>query len=266
MCVATATSTAVSGIASARFRSGRCQSCRSASSSTSSPSRNRIRISATTARPWTNSDVGSKSSAPKPASPSTRPASTKPAVSERKLRSASPETSAPSTSSTPNAASGASRNSTPAPSGIAQLCHEIAKRVYDGPTTSWAVVGEVAKTHEDRRQITIQLRGEVRFEVGGNAHGGPPPRPARTRAARLPRPEPAPRRDARRADGRAVAGGGAARPRRDAQHAAVRHPARPGRRGAPGPLRAAARAAARRDRGRGGGGAGARGCARRATR
>ena len=57
----------VSGMASARFRSGRCQSCRSASSSTSSPSRNRIRISATTARPWTNSDVASKSSAPKPA-------------------------------------------------------------------------------------------------------------------------------------------------------------------------------------------------------
>jgi DNA-binding SARP family transcriptional activator len=33
-------------------------------------------------------------------------------------------------------------------------------------------VGELAKTHEDRRQITIQLRGEVRLDVGGNRMEG----------------------------------------------------------------------------------------------
>ena len=48
-CVTTATSAAVSGMAKTSLRSGRCQSSWSSSASTSRPSRNRIRISATTA-------------------------------------------------------------------------------------------------------------------------------------------------------------------------------------------------------------------------
>ena len=40
------------------------------------------------------------------------------------------------------------------------------------PTTTWAVVGTLAKTSEDRRPITIQLRGEVRLEVGGTRMEG----------------------------------------------------------------------------------------------
>ena len=114
--------------------------------------------------------------------------------------------------------------------------------------------GELATRQQDKRPITIQLRGEVRLEVGGSPRGRTAAGPARARAARLPRPEPAPSGHPRRADGRAVARRGAARPRRHAQHAPLRHPARARRRAAAGPFRAPARAAARRDRGRGGGG------------
>src|SRR4051794_21736461 len=39
-------------------------------------------------------------------------------------------------------------------------------------TTTRAVFGELAKTQEDRRPITIQLRGEVRLEVGGTRMEG----------------------------------------------------------------------------------------------
>src|SRR4051794_12866911 len=39
-------------------------------------------------------------------------------------------------------------------------------------TTTRAVFGELAKTQEDRRPITIQLRGEVRLDVGGTRMEG----------------------------------------------------------------------------------------------
>ena len=63
----------MSGIASTSLRSGRCHASWSISSSTWRPSRNRIRISATTARPWTNPDVGSNSSSSAPPSPEREP-------------------------------------------------------------------------------------------------------------------------------------------------------------------------------------------------
>ena len=62
------------------MRNGRCQAFCSISSSTSSPSRNRIRTSATTARPWTKPERGSRSSTSRPPWPSTNPATTKAAV------------------------------------------------------------------------------------------------------------------------------------------------------------------------------------------
>src|SRR4051794_5120345 len=105
---ATATMAAVIGIASTSLRSGRCHSVRSISASTSSPSRNRITTSATTASVATNPPVASNCSTSKPPSPRTTPTSTNRAVSDSMLRRAMPETSAPPTSSAPNTVSAVS--------------------------------------------------------------------------------------------------------------------------------------------------------------
>src|SRR3954451_24994037 len=101
--VAQATSTHVIGIARASLRNGSRQARWSISCSTSSPSRKRIRIRATVARPLTKPEPASKCSSSRPPSPSTNPATTKTAVSERKLRRATPAMSAPSTSRPPRA-------------------------------------------------------------------------------------------------------------------------------------------------------------------
>src|SRR5205823_5600261 len=78
-------------------RHSRC----SISASTSRPSRNRITISATTARSCTKPDRGSSSRTPKPPRPSRKPATTKTAVSDRNERWANPDASAPTISSPP---------------------------------------------------------------------------------------------------------------------------------------------------------------------
>ena len=116
-CVTTATSPAVMGMARTRLRRGRCQAFWSISSSTSSPSRNRIRTRAITARPCTKPEVGSKSSTSSPPSPRMKPATTNAAVRDRKLRRARPATSAPAISRRPKTATGSSRKSTPAAIG-----------------------------------------------------------------------------------------------------------------------------------------------------
>ena len=100
--VASATITAVSGIASASLRNGRCQWDCSISPSTSRPSRNRITISATVARSPTNSEWALKCTTSSPPSPSTNPASTNSAVSESALRWAMPDSRAPPISRQPN--------------------------------------------------------------------------------------------------------------------------------------------------------------------
>src|SRR4051812_49067683 len=104
-----ATSTHVIGIASTSFRSGGRHAFCSISPSTSRPSRNRIRIKATTARISTKSDCGSKSRTPSAASPSRKPAITKTAVSDRNVRCARPATSAPKISRTPKTAKTSSK-------------------------------------------------------------------------------------------------------------------------------------------------------------
>ena len=76
-CVTTATSTQVIGIARASLRSGSRHVDCSISPSTSSPSRNRITISATTASCCTNGDPASKCRTPRLSSPSRKPATTK---------------------------------------------------------------------------------------------------------------------------------------------------------------------------------------------
>ena len=72
-CVASATITHVSGIATTSLRSGSRHAFCSISASTSSPSRNRITISATIARSCTKPERGSISSTPRPPSPSRKP-------------------------------------------------------------------------------------------------------------------------------------------------------------------------------------------------
>src|SRR5919199_5947396 len=104
----TATIAAVMGIASTSLRSGRCHSRRSISPSTSSPSRNRITTSATTASTDTKPPVASKRRTSRPPWPSTTPTSTNRAVSETKLRRAIPDTSAPPTRSAPSTVSAVS--------------------------------------------------------------------------------------------------------------------------------------------------------------
>src|SRR5918992_5015573 len=115
--VTTAIRPAVIGIARTRLRSGRCQAFWSISSSTSSPSRNRIRTSAITASPSAKLDSGSMSRTSRPPWPRMKPATTNAAVSDRKLRRATPATSAPAISSRPKTATGSSRKSTPAAIG-----------------------------------------------------------------------------------------------------------------------------------------------------
>ncbi len=108
-CVATATITHVSGIATTSLRSGSRHAFCSISASTSRPSRNRITISATSARSCTKPERGSMSSTPNPPSPSRKPASTKTAVSDRNERWASPDASAPSISSPPRMSAATSK-------------------------------------------------------------------------------------------------------------------------------------------------------------
>ena len=102
--VASATSTAVSGMASTSLRAGRCQAVWSISASTSSPSRNRMTTRATTASVATKPPRGSKVRTSRPPSPSTKPATTNSAVSDTKLRRATPASRAPTISSAPNTA------------------------------------------------------------------------------------------------------------------------------------------------------------------
>ena len=78
-----ATSTAVSGIASTSLRKGRCHAFCSISASTSSPSRKRISTSAITASACTKSERGSRSSTSNPPCPSTNPAATNTARATR---------------------------------------------------------------------------------------------------------------------------------------------------------------------------------------
>ena len=85
-CAATAMMMAVSGIARTSFRSGSRQCCWSISPSTSSPSRNRITIRATVARPPTNDERASRWMTSVPPGPRTKPITTNSAVSDRKLR------------------------------------------------------------------------------------------------------------------------------------------------------------------------------------
>ena len=111
-CATSATSAAVTGMATTSLRSGRRQAVWSSSPSTSRPSRKRITISATVASSSTNGSLGLKSSTSKPPCPSANPARTNRAVSDRKLRRATPETSAPATSSSPNTSTTVSNCST----------------------------------------------------------------------------------------------------------------------------------------------------------
>src|SRR5829696_682819 len=115
--IASATSTAVSGIASTSLRSGRCHAFCNISASTSSPSRKRISTSAITASACTKSERGSRSSTSNPPCPSTNPATTNTGASDRKLRRASPDSSAPIINIPPNTAAGSCRKSTPAATG-----------------------------------------------------------------------------------------------------------------------------------------------------
>ena len=101
-CAQTAISAPVIGMARASLRSGSRQAVCSISASTSSPSRNRITISATVASALTKPDVGSNSSTPSPPCPSANPTSTNTAVSERNDRRATPDRTAPIISSAPN--------------------------------------------------------------------------------------------------------------------------------------------------------------------
>ena len=100
--VASATTTAVSGIAAISLRAGRCQLERTMSPSTSRPSRSRITISATVARSATNAESRVKSSTPMPPLPSMNPATTNTPASDTKLRLTSSESSAPAISSPPS--------------------------------------------------------------------------------------------------------------------------------------------------------------------
>ena len=111
-CVATATITHVSGIATTSLRVGSRHAFCSISASTSSPSRNRITISATIARSWTNPERGSISSTSRPPSPSRKPASTNAAVSDRNERLTRPEASAPPISSVPRTSVATSKSAT----------------------------------------------------------------------------------------------------------------------------------------------------------
>src|SRR5215210_6003583 len=189
MCVISAIRTQVSGIARTSLRSGRCQASCSISSSTSRPSRNRITISATTARPCTNCEVGSSSSTSSPPSPSTNPATTKAAVSDRKLLRARPEISAPATISTPNTASGASRNSTPAATGgTRELCQTgsphlatvmpVIRRpcvlVASGVALATAALPAAAMAAPPREQ-TLSSGWEVRVAAAAPAEPQPAP-------------------------------------------------------------------------------------------
>src|SRR5215213_5088183 len=110
--VASATITHVSGIATTSLRSGSRHAVCSISASTSSPSRNRITISATVARSSTNADSASKSKTSRPPWPRRNPATTKTAVIDRKLRCASPDARAPAISNPPKTSVATSKSVT----------------------------------------------------------------------------------------------------------------------------------------------------------
>ena len=222
------------GIASASLRNGRCHAFWSISASTSRPSRNRITISATTARSCTKPERGSNSSTSRPPWPRAKPASTNSAASDRNDRRTSPATSAPGISS-----------------AAEDEQHDLELTGIESPSESSRGRASPVANHRARQVAVLAGRGRSLQRLPDR--GGRLPPPARLRQRRvlqaaavhrlrrrrrgrdLPparRPLPRPRAVLLRADLRAAP---AARPRRPlAGHrlprlpgAARRRPARP---------------------------------------
>src|SRR3954469_25817426 len=137
-------------MATISLRSGRRHSRCSISASTSSPSRNRITISATTARSCTNSDRGSISSTSSPPSPRRNPATTNTAVRDRNERWASPDASAPAMSSPPRIRVAASKSAT---------------------ATTVTAVGSHTRRATDRVRITVLGKSPAWQDADGACSG-----------------------------------------------------------------------------------------------
>src|SRR3954471_17724403 len=137
-------------MATISLRRGRRHSRCSISASTSSPSRNRITISATTARSCTNSDRGSISSTSSPPSPRRNPATTNTAVRDRNERWASPDASAPAMSSPPRIRVAASKSAT---------------------ATTVTAVGSHTRRATDRVRITVLGKSPAWQDADGACSG-----------------------------------------------------------------------------------------------
>ena len=131
-----------------------------------------------TARPCTKSDVGSRSSTPRPPCPSTNPAATNTGVSDRKLRRASPDSSAPTISMPPKTAAGSSRKSTPAGEhGRHAEAHATLEGREEGSRNRRRARGRVsaAAAAAPPRAQTLSSGWEVRNQAAAPAPDQPAP-------------------------------------------------------------------------------------------